>query len=230
MTYRVSPSSLKLFLQCKRCFYLDVVMGLKRPDGIFPSLPSGMDKILKEHFDRFAIKGELPPEIKDHAHIDGCVLFDDLNLLEHWRSKSKGIQYTDPGSGIILKGCVDNIIKKGDKLIVLDYKTKGYSIKDTDPKYNQDQMDFYNFLLRKNNYQTEDFAFLLYYYPNKVMPTGEIIFDTNLVKIPTDIENASKIFKEAIELLQSTQIPPKDKNCKFCSYKDQNFQTKIHNF
>ncbi len=230
MTYRVSPSSLKLFLECKRCFYLDVVNGMKRPDGIFPSLPSGMDKILKEHFDRFAKKGELPPEIKGHAHINGCVLFDDLKLLEDWRSKSKGLQYKDPDSGIILRGCVDNIIKKADKLIVLDYKTKGYPVKDTDPKYNQDQMDFYNFLLRKNNYDTEDFAFLLYYYPNKVMRTGEIIFDTKLVKITTDVENASNILKEAIELLQSTHIPPKDKNCRFCSYKEPNIQTKIHNF
>jgi len=27
--------------------------------GLFPSLPSGMDKILKEHFDRFMKKHEL---------------------------------------------------------------------------------------------------------------------------------------------------------------------------
>jgi len=27
--------------------------GIKRPEGVFPSLPSGMDIILKKHFDTF---------------------------------------------------------------------------------------------------------------------------------------------------------------------------------
>ena len=63
-TLKLSPSSLNLFLECPRCFWLYKVKGVGRPDGIFPSLPNGMDKILKEHFDRFMEKGELPPELK----------------------------------------------------------------------------------------------------------------------------------------------------------------------
>ena len=47
--------------------------------GIFPSLPSGMDLILKKHFDSFMKKGELPPELKE---FNGSVkLFDNVELL-----------------------------------------------------------------------------------------------------------------------------------------------------
>ncbi|GAI53572.1 unnamed protein product, partial [marine sediment metagenome] len=43
---RLSPSALNLFLQCPRCFWLEKNKGIKRPRGIFPSLPSGMDSVI----------------------------------------------------------------------------------------------------------------------------------------------------------------------------------------
>ena len=32
-------------LECPRCFWLQIVKNIKRPQGIFPSLPSGMDQV-----------------------------------------------------------------------------------------------------------------------------------------------------------------------------------------
>lgn len=217
-----------LFLQCKRCFWLSVVKGLKRPDNIFPSLPSGMDRILKEHFDRFAKIKELPPEIRQQDHLKDCCLFDDKNLLEAWRDAKRGLAYKDPQSGVILKGAIDNIIKKGEKLIVLDYKTRGYPLKENTHQYYQVQMDFYNFLLRKNGHDTEDFAFLLFYYPNKVTPTGEVIFDTTLKVIQTDVQKAIEILNQAIKTLQD-KIPQRDPNCSYCEYKQKEYQGDLIN-
>ena len=56
MPYKLSPSSLSLLSDCPRCFWLQLNKGVKRPEGIFPSLPSGIDRILKDHFDRYAEK------------------------------------------------------------------------------------------------------------------------------------------------------------------------------
>ena len=123
MTYKFSPSSLNLLKECPRCFWLAFNKDIKRPNGIFPSLPSGMDRVLKDHFDCFMRKHELPPEIKEKC--SDCQLFDDEETLKVWRSNFKGIQWTDE-EGNILKGAVDNILKKGSKLIVLDYKTRGF--------------------------------------------------------------------------------------------------------
>ncbi|MFH1053804.1 MAG: PD-(D/E)XK nuclease family protein [Candidatus Woesearchaeota archaeon] len=212
---KLSPSSLNLFLECPKCFWLQIIKNIKRPDTPFPSLPSGMDKILKEHFDRFMEKGELPPELCE-GECKGLKLFNNRELLKTWRSNFKGIEYTDPKSGILLHGAIDNILKKGDKLIVLDYKTRGYPLKEDTHEHYQSQMDLYNFLLRKNNYETEDYAYLLFYYPNKVTETGEVIFDTKLIKLPVSVKSAETTFKKAITVLKTKQPKPSEE-CQFCN-------------
>ena len=217
MKFKLSPSSLNLMKECSRCFWLDKHKVWKRPNGIFPSLPSGMDSILKVHFDNFRDKGELPPEIRDHHHTKGLKLFDEPELLKSWRNNLKGIRWEDE-DGNILFGAVDNILIKGKKLIVLDYKTKGFAIKDETEAgdYYQNQLDFYNFLLRKNGYETEDYAFLIFYYPKHVNETGEVIFENLLARREVNIKNAEKIFEEAIKLLNGKC--PKE-SCDWCEGK-----------
>src|SRR3989338_2338991 len=116
-------------------------------------------------------------------------------------------------SGILLMGAVDNILSKGKKLIVLDYKTRGYPLKEDTHEHYQAQMDIYNFLLRKNGYDTEDYTYLLFYYPKEVSETGELIFDTKLIKMKTNAKKGEEYFKEAIELLEGDC--PK-KTCEWC--------------
>lgn len=199
MTYKLSPSSLSLMEECPRCFWLHHNKDKKRPSGIFPSLPSGMDSILKVHFDKFMEKGKLPPELKI-KECEGCKLFDDKDLLKIWRNNFKGISWQDK-EGNILHGAVDNILVKGKKLIVLDYKTRGFPLKEDTAEHYQNQLDIYNFLLRKNGYDTEDFAFLLFYVPKEVMETGEVIFNTQIVKMKIDVLNAERLWKKALKLL-----------------------------
>jgi len=213
MTYKFSPSSLSLFKECPRCFWLRFRNGIKRPDTIFPSLPSGMDRILKEHFDRFMKKGELPPELSD---LKGYKLFDDEELLKIWRSNFKGIQWTDK-QGNLFRGAVDNILVKGKKLVVLDYKTRGYPLKEDTHKHYQDQMDIYNFLLRKNGYKTEEYTYLIFYHPHEVFENGHVCFNTDLVKIKVSIKNAEKIFKKAVEVLEG-DCPKASEECGFCKW------------
>ena len=198
--------------ECPRCFWLTQHGVWKRPAGIFPSLPSGMDSILKIHFDKFRDKGQLPPELQETTECKNLKLFDDKEKLKIWRSNFKGIAYEDK-QGNILHGAVDNLLTKGKKIIVLDYKTRGFPCKEDTHEHYQNQLDIYNFLLRKNGYETEDFAFLLFYVPKEVLFTGEIIFDTTLKKMKIDVDNAEKIFKDAIKLLNSDC--PK-KSCEWC--------------
>lgn len=224
MTYKLSPSSIGLMLDCPRCFWRHMVENIRRPAGPFPSLPNGIDRILKEHFDRFMERGGFPPELREQDGIDGCSLFNDKEKLRIWRDGRRGgIEYWDEESGVLLRGAVDNILVKGGKLIVLDYKTRGRSPEgDTHEysrKYYQTQMDLYNLLLRKNGYQTEDYAYLLFYYPNQVTETGEVIFDTELIKMPTDPERGEEVFKKAIKLLQLEEPPMPSPDCAFCRFR-----------
>ncbi|MFH0711889.1 MAG: PD-(D/E)XK nuclease family protein [archaeon] len=212
MGYKLSPSVLNLFKECPRCFWLTQHKVWKRPSGVFPSLPSGMDRILKIHFDKFRDKGLLPPELCDNCHCEDMKLFDDSEKMKVWQNNFKGISWTDK-NGNELHGAVDNILMKGKKLIVLDYKTRGYAVKDDTAEHYRLQQNVYNFLLRKNGYETEDYFFLLFYVPKEVLSTGEVIFDSELVKMKVDVEVAEDEWKSAIKLLNS-DCPTK--SCEWC--------------
>jgi hypothetical protein len=214
MPYKFSPSSLNLLKDCQRCFWLHFNKGIKRPRGIFPSLPSGMDRILKEHFDSFMGRGKLPPELAGLE--DDIRLFDDVELLGLWRNNFKGIQWED-SDGNRLRGAVDNILQKKKKLIVLDYKTRGYPLKDDTAHHYQDQLNLYNFLLRKNGYKTENYAYLLFYHPDKVSKKGDIAFHTDLVKMKTSVKDAEKVFKDALALLEG-DMPKNAEGCEYCKW------------
>lgn len=213
--FKLSPSSLNLFVDCPRCFWLQVVKKIKRPDGVFPSLPSGMDKILKEHFDRFMEQGKLPPEL----HMNGLShykLFDDKALLKRWRNNLQGIEYVDPATNVLLHGAVDNILVKEKKLVILDYKTRGYPVKEDTHEHYILQMQLYAYLLGKNGYAVEEYAYLLFYYPNRVLETGEVVFDTHLKKIEVVPEEGEKVFKDAIACLLEEEPPRPDEECSYC--------------
>lgn len=215
MEFKLSPSSINLMKECPRCFWLTQHKVWKRPASIFPSLPSGMDSILKVHFDKFREKGELPPELCNNGECINMKLFNDKKKLKIWQSNFKGISLTDK-KGNELHGAVDNLLVKGKKIIVLDFKTRGFKCKEDTAEHYKNQLDIYNFLLRKNGYETEDFSFLLFYVPKEVMSTGEVIFDTELVKMKINIKNAETIWKKAIKLLNS-DCPTK--SCEWCEGK-----------
>ena len=212
MAYKLSPSSLSLLKDCPRCFWLHFNKKVKRPDTIFPSLPSGMDRVLKEHFDNFRKKGKLPPELK----LKGIKLFNDEELLKLWQNNRKGIQWTDE-QGNLLKGAVDILLQKGKKLIVLDFKTRGFPVKEDTHLHYKDQLDIYNFLLRKNGYQTEDYSYLLFYHPQQVNPKGDVVFHKHLVKMDVSIKNAEKVFKDALKVLEG-EMPEASGECGFCKW------------
>jgi len=172
-----------------------------------------MDKILKEHFDRFRDKGELPPEIANEVQCKNMNLFDDVEKMKIWQSNFKGVSWKDD-AGNELHGAIDNLLVHGDKLIVLDYKTRGYAVKDDTAEHYRLQQNVYNFLLRENGYETEDYFFLLFYYPKEVLEKGEVVFDTELVKMKVDVKMAEKAWKDALKCLDG-KCPTK--RCGWCS-------------
>jgi hypothetical protein len=159
-----------------------------------------MDRILKIHFDSFRDKGELPPEL---VKLKGNYkLFDNAELLAVWRNNFKGIEYVDK-DGNVFRGAVDNILIKGSKLVVLDYKTRGFPLKEDTSSHYQNQLDIYNFLLRKNGYKTLNYAYLLFYHPSNVDSDGDVVFNTDLVKMKISVSNAERIFNDALKVLNS---------------------------
>lgn len=215
---RVSPSSLNLFLECPRCFWLQMNEGIHRPRGIFPSLPGGMDSVIKVYFDKYREKGKLPPEIEGKLKGE---LVHDQTLLNRWRNWRTGLEYKDNGTGAVLFGALDDCLVHSTssgqgEYMPLDYKTRGSAPKDGDSeKYYGNQLDCYALLLRENNYPVDEFGYLIYYYPKQVKENGVVFFDVKPIKLKIDPERAIKTIRDAVKLL-SGPIPPRHSECEYC--------------
>jgi len=211
---KLSPSTLNLFLECPRCFWLDKNRNIKRPRGIFPSLPGGIDSVIKVYFDEYRLKNELPPEIK--GKVIGK-LFSDISILEKWRNwRTTDLRYEDKSLNAILSGALDDCLIENGSYIPVDYKTRGYELKEDPRQYYQTQLDCYSLMLNSSGYKTKNIAFLIYYWPVKVKEGGIIEFHVEPIKIETNIESAKKIIKDVAELL-SAPIPKQDSGCEYCN-------------
>lgn len=211
---RLSPTTgLNLFKECPRCFWLHFNKNVHRPRGIFPSLPGGMDLMIKKYFDQY--RGQLPPELK--GKVEGS-LMPDLGLLNKWRNWRTGVEYYDRELNAVLFGALDDCLLDNNYYIPLDYKTRGFPPKEGDSeKYYQTQLDTYSLLLSTNGYQTRNFAYLVYYYPEEVKEKGIIKFNIKPVRVETDLERAKKTFGDAIKLLKGP-IPEHHSDCEYCSW------------
>ena len=215
-SFKLSPSTLNVFLECQRCFWMDKVKGIKRPRGIFPSLPGGMDRVIKVHFDSFRAKNALPPELSGN-NFNGIKLFGDQAQLELWRSWRTGLVYRDT-DGSILSGALDDLLVKDGQYIPFDYKTKGSVTTEEDAvKYYQNQLDCYTLLLQENQMPTAGYGYLLYYSPKSVGEQGAAIFELQAIKIPTDYERARATFRKAVTLLKGS-LPEMNGQCEYCSW------------
>ena len=211
---RLSPTTgLNLFRECSRCFWLHYNEKVHRPRGIFPSLPGGMDAVIKKYFDQY--RGVLPPELS--GKVEGQ-LIPDLELMNKWRNWRTGLEYLDKDLNAVLFGALDDCLIDEKYYIPLDYKTRGWPPKEGDSeKYYQTQLDAYSLMLSTNNYPTRDFGYLAYYYPEMVKEDGWIKFNIEIVKVATDLERAKKTFENAVNLL-SSPIPELHTDCEHCSW------------
>jgi len=211
---KLTPSIISLFLECPRCFYLEMKKKIHRPEGIFPSLTRGMDSVIKSYYDSYRKQGKLPPEI------DGKVLgklLDNEQLLKKWRNNRVGIEYLNEEINALLKGAIDDCLIDKDVYIPIDYKTRGYGLKDDSTSYYQHQLDIYCYLLFKNGYRIADFAYLIFYYPKSVKEDGIVSFEVIPIRVPTDINHAEQIFYDSVACLRGSE-PKSHSRCKYCSW------------
>jgi CRISPR/Cas system-associated exonuclease Cas4 (RecB family) len=211
----LSPSSLNLFLECPRCFWLYKAKGIHRPSGPMSSLPSGMDLLIKKYFDKYRALGKIPPAIE--GKIQGKLL-EDQEKLNNWRSwQSTELKYVDENLNAVLRGGLDECFVWNDFYIPVDYKTRGFDLKANSEKYYQNQLNCYTLLLEANGFKTPSFGYLIFYIPKELKENGIVRFNVEPVKVKTNPQDAKKLFEEAVKLLRGP-APPSHSTCDFCSW------------
>ncbi|MFH2062980.1 MAG: PD-(D/E)XK nuclease family protein [bacterium] len=219
MNYRLSSSSLNLYINCPRCFWLQLNAGVHRPRSIFPSLPGGMDLVIKDYFDRYRSQGELPPEI------DGQVpgrLVPEQELMNRWRNWKTGLSLDLPEVNVTLFGALDDCLVDNGRYLPLDYKTRG-----SEPKpgngmepYYRNQLDCYALLLDGNGFSAGERGYLVYYYPREVFGGGTVKFGVKTVELKVNLSRARRTLKQAGECLNGPE-PEAHTRCEYCSWQDR---------
>lgn len=203
---KLSPSTLNLYTECARCFWLAQNKGIKRPSGIFPSLPGGMDGVLKVYFNEYRGQNVLPPIVEDK--LPGVL----MNPLP------KTLLYKDSKLRAILQGKLDDALDLGNGLhSVMDHKTRGYPPKEEILPPYQLQMDAYDLLMQENGFPTDHKAYLVYYYPTPGQLHNNFPFMVEAKEVAADPERARRVFTDAVMCLRG-EMPDSSKTCEYCAW------------
>ena len=216
---KVSPSGIGMLLECHRCLWLFYNENIKRPFGIFPSLPGGMDGVFKVYFDSYRAKGELPPEIQ--GKVEGT-LFPDVKKLTGWREFNfgrGGIRAEFPEFDMVLAGAIDELLISPDgKYVPFDFKTRGYPLKDDTHEHYRHQIDLYALLFQKNGMEPADYGYLLLFWPQSY-EIGMANFNTQVVRMDVSPSRGHGVLEKAYKIITGP-MPPAHEKCEYCNYRE----------
>jgi len=204
---QLSASTLKLFQECPRCFWLHLNRKLERPRGPFPSLPSGIDRILKRYFDTYRRGGGLPPLIADK--VQG-------RLATH----AMTMGFDDGPTGARLWGKLDDcLILPDQRLAPLDHKTRACAPETLayTETYYKFQMEVYTLLLERHGHRTSRTAFVVYYFPTDGSLHDGFPFQVAVHEIATDPAHAYEVFAAACRCVRGP-LPEAGDACEFCRW------------
>jgi hypothetical protein len=218
---QLSRSKIDLYVECPRCFFLDVAQGVARPSGPPFTLNNAVDSLLKAEFDRYREAGE-PHPLMEAAGLD-AVPFAHPEL-DRWRHNFTGVRWLDDETGWTLFGAIDDLWQaSGGELIVADYKATARrdapSAEKLYPSY-QRQMDVYQFLVRRQGFEVSDRGWFVY--ANGNAAAGEfgnsLHFSTAMIPYDGDDEWVLPAFRSAVELAEARVAPAPGEDCPYCGY------------
>lgn len=202
---QLSPSTLTLFEDCPTCFWRHF-HGLKRPERPVATIASGLDRVIKEYFDRYRDQGVLPPLVA--GKLPGRLAPAGPRRLT-WR---------DETNKLVITGILDEVLELPDQVMApLDHKTRGRATDDIHPAY-QTQLDAYTLLLQGQGLRTAGVGFLAYYIPQPGVLHDGFPFAVDVKEVRTSPERAAELAKRGAALIRQTAAPPPTPTCAFCRY------------
>ena len=221
--FKISRSGVELFLDCPKCFYLRYRKSVSRVSGPPFNLNIAVDALLKNEFDSYR-KQKKPHPLMESINID-AIPFQNENL-DKWRHNFSGVQFEDQKRGFLWFGAVDDIWihNKTNKLIVVDYKATSKSSEvniDADWQISyKNQMEFYQWLLRKNGFEVDDQGWFVYCNgdASKNAFNNTLHFDIKMIPYNGNGSWIEPTLDKIKLCLDSDAIPHSSLNCKYCEY------------
>lgn len=229
--FKLSRSKIDLFVECPRCFWLDRVLNIKRPNTPPFLINSAVDTLLKHEFDTYRSKAEPHPWFSDFS-VD-AIPFAHADL-DKWRENFVGVQFLHASTNLLVYGAVDDVwVNPAGELHVVDYKAtaKNKEIIDLDPPggwhdgYRR-QMEVYQWLLRNNDFSVSDTGYFVY--ANGIADAGvfgnKVTFRTTIFPYTGNASWIEPTLQKIKSTLESVEIPAQNITCDYCAYTGQRLQ------
>ncbi|MFI5270768.1 MAG: PD-(D/E)XK nuclease family protein [Candidatus Saccharimonadales bacterium] len=225
--FKVSRSKIELFMQCPRCFWIDVRLKITRPNTPPFNINKAIDELFKKEFDTYRTKGKPHPIMLDNQIKAIPYEHEDLNT---WRANFTGVTTLHKPTNLWVFGAVDDVwVNEDGELIVVDYKATSKSSPvsldaDWQISYKR-QMEVYQWLLRMNNFTVSDIGYFVYTNAKMDMSgfNDRLEFDTKLIAYSGDDGWVEPTLKKMKECMDSDKMPPVGEAamggiCDYCSY------------
>lgn len=224
--WRLSRSKIDFFFECQRCFYLDNVLGTKRPG--FPSfnLNIAVDELFKKEFDVHR-KSQTKHPVMEEYKLD-AVPFQH-NEMDTWRDPFVGITHIHKPTSLTISGGVDDIwVTPENKLIIVDYKSTckdGKIDKLGDSPWEKQytrQLGVYRWLLEQNGFEVEDIGYLVYANAskNELGFDNKLVFETTLIPVEAVTDWIESTLVDIKSCLDRKDLPQSGESCEFCPYRE----------
>lgn len=162
--FKVSRSKIELFMQCQRCFWLDVRLKITRPSGPPFNINKTIDELFKKEFDQHRSAQTAHPIMKKHKLKAVPMQHESL---DDWRNTFVGVTALHIPTNLHVFGGIDDLwINAEGEAIVVDYKATS---KDKEVTIDSEwqisykrQLEVYQWLLRQNSIVVNDTGYFVY--------------------------------------------------------------------
>lgn len=225
--YKVSRSKIELFMQCRRCFWLDARLKISRPSSPPFNINKAIDELFKREFDAYRLKGEPHPMMT--ANSVRAVPYRHADL-EKWRYNFTGVTALHQPTNLQVFGAIDDVwVNDAGQLIVVDYKaTAKQADVGIDSAWQisyKRQLEVYQWLLRQNGFDVSDTGYFVY--TNAVFNgagfNDRLEFKTKLISYKGSAAWVEPTLKKMKAALEKDVMPPVGTAamggaCEFCAY------------
>lgn len=220
--FKISRTKIDLFFDCKRCFYLDQRLGIKRPHGTPLIINNLIVKKFKTNIQKLRETKSVVPS-SDNLLLNGFIPYLNENLSK-WTDPFKGISTQDKESNLKIFASLDDIWTNNNKCFPVIIKSIARNEEDIEENiwhgYTR-QLSLLSFLLEKNKLEIGGFGIIVMINASdNTTYNDSLSLNFFLFKRDIDISWISQTFMNIKELLDSEKPPLISRRCKFCNYSE----------
>lgn len=212
---KISRSKIELFLNCPRCFWLDVKHKIERPkefEGGY--LGSKYDPHLKSYFDKLRKENSNLEELEKH----NLKLYPDLDKIKIWRKS--GVEFFHEDHGFVYYGKIDDLlVTHSGTLVPFDFKittSNNFTLYPSEKR----QLEIYGYLFYKRGFEVANFG-IIYKIKVDINENFEKIEERKIFTQDLDYSPYDEILEKLKETYYSDKEPNPSQNCAFCKRDEQ---------